>query len=258
LIVYIDLNQMPSLLLVLRALAALLARTDGRDKLAKFLQNYCRYRKHYARAGGASFVKFKRLQGSLSEFRSLLKFGKPIKNAIEVHEIITMDRFGGGGGGDIGGLQPLDCLRLASLVSDIGYKLGDNVEYLSHYKLLRFDERRCESWSKTFQFFAYLADVVVGWVELRAVEKKRKQYAESEGGEGAFERKRRAMRVGYLGDCADFLRVAPGFLAMYGLLGFKKKHDGFSGVMGLIVGATGVWKVWNKVVCDILIHDDNA
>lgn len=239
---------------VLRAVAALLARTDGRDKLAKFLQNYCRYRKYYAVAGSASFVKFKRLQGSLSEFRSLLKFGKPVKSAIEVHTIMTQDRFGddkgGRRGGDIGGLQPLDCLRLASLISDIGYKVGDNIEYLSHYKLLRYDEKRCESWSKTFQFFAYLADVVVGWMELRALEKRRKQYADKDGGNVAFEQKRHAMRVGYLGDCADFLRVTPGFLAMYGLLGFKKKHDGFSGMMGLIVGATGVWKVWNKVAAE--------
>ena len=34
--------------------------------------------------------------------------------------------------------------------------------------------------------------------------------------------------MGYLGDFADFLRVAPGFMAMYGLLGVRKKHDGFS------------------------------
>ena len=155
----------------LRILVALLARTDGRDKLAKFLQNYCRYRKYYAVTGGASFVKFKRIQSSLSEFRSLIKFGKPVKSCLEISEILAKDHHRCRG--DIGGLEPLDCFRLASLVSDIGYKLGENIEYLSHYKLLHFDEVKCESWSKTFQFFAYLADVVVGWMELRALEKKR-------------------------------------------------------------------------------------
>lgn len=238
----------PSLALYrfLRVLAAFLAHTDGRDKLAKFLQNYCRYRKHYSPTGSASWLQFKSLQDSLSEFRSLIKFGKPVKNVLEISEIVESTRNDQPGRG-LGRLQPLDCLRLFSLISDIGYKVGDNIEYLSHYKLLRFDETRCESWSKTFQFFAYLADVMVGWMELRAFEKKRKQYRESDK-EQKFENKRHAMRMGYLGDFADFLRVAPGFMAMYGLLGVRKKHDGFSGVMGLIVGATGVWKVWSKCV----------
>ena len=40
----------------------------------------------------------------------------------------------------------------------------------------------------------------------------------------------------------DLLRVTPGFLAMY-KVGRWKKHDGFSGVMGIIVGLTGCYKV---------------
>lgn len=235
------------LLRILRVLAAFLARTDGRDKLAKFLQNYCRYRKYYA--SGSASQYFKRIQDSLSEFRSLIKFGKPVKNVLEIHEIVTQDmkktspapiaaRTTG-----FAGLPSIRSLKLVSLLADIGYKLGDNVEYLSHYKVLKFDEARCESWSKTFQFFAYLADVLVGMKQLFDFEKKRKQFDDNK----TFKDNLRAKQISYLGDVADFLRVTPGFLAMYGLFGVRK-HDGFSGVMGLIVGATGIWKVWHK--CD--------
>ena len=81
-----------------------------------------------------------------------------MKNVLEIHEIVTQfrkplmapDSFRGGG---LVGL-PITCLKLASLLADVGYKLGDNKEYLSHYKVLKFDYT-CEAWSKTFQFFAY-------------------------------------------------------------------------------------------------------
>ena len=218
---------------VLRSLACFFARTDGRDKLAKFLQNYCRYRKYYA--AGAAQRRFKALQSSLSEFRSVIKFGKPFKNVVEAHELVA------GRGGDWGALRVLDWVRLASILSDVGYKLGDNVEYLSHYGVLPFNESRCEAWSKTFQFFAYACDVYTGLLDLVALEQRRDEFDSDE----IFERKRHAMRVGFLGDLADFLRVTPGFCQMYGIAGLKK-HDGWSGVMGLVVGATGVWKVWQK------------
>ncbi len=218
---------------VLRTLVRFFARTDGRDKLAKFLQNYCRYRKWYA--AGAAQKRFKALQGSLSEFRSVVKFGKPFKNVVEAHELVA------GRGGHYGALRPSDWVRLASLLADVGYKLGDNVEYLSHYGVLSFDEARCEAWSKTFQFCAYACDVYTGVLDLVALEQRRGDFDSDE----AFERKRHAMRVGFLGDLADFLRVTPGFCQMYGIAGVQK-HDGFSGVMGLIVGATGVWKIWQK------------
>ena len=38
------------------------------------------------------------------------------------------------------------------------------------------------------------------------------------------------------------MRVTPGFLAMNNVRGWKK-HDGFSGVMGVIVGLCGCYKI---------------
>ena len=43
----------------------------------------------------------------------------------------------------------------------------------------------------------------------------------------------------------DFLRVAPGFMSMY-KIGGVKKHDGFSGVLGCVVGLIGTCKVLKK------------
>ena len=44
---------------------------------------------------------------------------------------------------------------------------------------------------------------------------------------------------------ADFARVVPGICAMYNIAGVKK-HDGFAGWCGVIVGVVGVYKVWGK------------
>jgi hypothetical protein len=44
-------------------LAIFFGKTEGRDKFAKGIQNYCRYKKHYA--SGESKEMFKGLQDSL-------------------------------------------------------------------------------------------------------------------------------------------------------------------------------------------------
>jgi hypothetical protein len=41
------------------------------------------------------------------------------------------------------------------------------------------------------------------------------------------------------------MRVVPGFCGMYAI-GPLRKHDGFSGIMGIIVGVVGSYKVLQK------------
>ena len=66
------------------------------------------------------------------------------------------------------------------------------------------------------------------------------------GGAAAFAAKRTKLVLNLIQDVADWCRVFPGYCAMYGHFGLKK-HDGFSGVMGVIVGVIGSYKVWQKV-----------
>ena len=218
----------PQTVQVLNNLMVFFSRTDGRDKLVKFLQNFCRYKKYYS--VGETSTQWKAVQSSLSEFRSLIKFGKPFKNIVEANALVTAN--------SIRTFTFIGYLKLFSLISDIGYKIGDNIEYLSHYKFLTFNETRCEAWSKTFQWYAYFCDVVTGWFDIVKLQRKNFQTPEK------YQEKRRRMLLYWSGDVADFFRVTPGFLKMYGLM---NKHDGFSGVMGVWVGIMGCYKVWNKI-----------
>ena len=65
----------------------------------------------------------------------------------------------------------------------------------------------------------------------------------------AYALKRRRAWVSFVGDVADWLRVTPGFCAMYRIGGIKK-HDGFSGACGVVVGICGMYKVWGKVATE--------
>ena len=49
-----------------------------------------------------------------------------------------------------------------------------------------------------------------------------------------------------LADLADWMRVTPGFCGMHGNAFGLRKHDGFSGVMGVLVGLLGCFKVYLK------------
>ena len=186
------------LLHLLTNLMKFFARTDARDKLIKFLQNFARYKKYYSSSNDAK--KWKALQNSLSEFRSLVKFGKPFKNIVECNELLTTSTSSGGGPS----LGFVECLKLFSLCSDIGYKIGDNIEYLSHYQLLSFNELKCESWSKTFQWYAYACDVITGLHDILSL--RRDQFKTNE----EYVDKRYYMLLYWSGDVADFFRVTPG------------------------------------------------
>ena len=217
---------------IIRNVQAFLSRTDGRDKLAKFFQNYFRYLKHFSTVDESKI--WKALQNSLSEFRSVIKFGKPLKNIIELNDMLVDS-------GGKGSLRIVLYIKCFSLLSDVGYKLGDNFEYLSHYKLLPCNEFRCEAWSKTFQWYTYAADVLVGLINMREVYCIKFCQDKSDDNERRIDLR---CVVGFIGDFADFLRVTPGFFSMYGVM---KKHDGFSGAMGIVVGLCGCWRVWDEI-----------
>mmetsp|Transcript_6109 Transcript_6109/g.11565 ORF Transcript_6109/g.11565 Transcript_6109/m.11565 type:complete len:214 (+) Transcript_6109:29-670(+) len=205
-----------------------LGQTDGRDKLAKGLQNYCRFMTWYV-ADPSKAKDWKKVQSSLSEFRSIIKFGKWLKSYQEGQEILEQDKLG-----------LVDLVDLAAKVGDIGYKIGDNLEYLSTYKFLPFEPEKLERISKTFQFFAYLGDVIVGLHNLSNLRPKKGESEE------AFARRRAMAVIGFMGDFADFCRVTPGFLAMHNVGGVKD-HKGWAGACGILVGVIGSYKVWKKL-----------
>lgn len=137
-------------------------KTDGRDKFAKTLQNYCRFLTWYL--VGEQAKRAKKIQSSLSEFRSLIKFFKWLKSYKEIRETLAKGNLGFGG-----------MIEMMGTASDMGYKLGDNIEYLSAYKLLSFDEKKCERISKIFQFMAYTFDLLADFIAISKLSQEKKE-----------------------------------------------------------------------------------
>lgn len=199
-------------------------KTDGRDKMAKGLQNFFRFMKYSYSDTPALKSKYAGLQDSLSEFRSIIKFFKWLGSFQDIGEILSQKS-----------ITSINYLEVFGNFMDAGYKLGDNVEYLCTYKVLSGNPEVCEFYSKTFQFFAYGADLIVDIFGFLKVQSAKKDDPE----------KQKKARLNLIASLADFLRVTPGFCAMYKIGGLKK-HDGFSGIMGMIVGLVGSYKVYQK------------
>merc|ERR1712048_818366 len=68
---------------------AYLEKTDARDKLVKAIQNFLKYLvwRYAVRGQKDSSKKMKAIASVLSEYRSVLKFGKPLKSVKEIISI---------------------------------------------------------------------------------------------------------------------------------------------------------------------------
>jgi hypothetical protein len=210
--------------LSLNRVVAYLEKTDARDKVIKAFQNFLKYLVwHYVSWGQKEVAKkWKALATVLSEYRSLLKFGKPFK---AIKDIIAV-----GSPGDLG-----DTLEIATGCCDIVYKVWDNFEFLSKYKVVGYDQDRMESISKTGQFWTYLTQFLIDLVEWRKIREKTK---DAEG-----EKKMQKLRLDLVKDTSDLLRVLPPYLRRFSSF---PTHDGFSAIMGTIAGASGAYGVWLK------------
>lgn len=202
-----------------------LEKTDARDKLVKAIQNFMKYLVWYYVKWGQKEVakKMKALATVLSEYRSLLKFGKPFKAIKDIRAIGTP--------GDIG-----DALEIATSFCDIVYKGWDNFEFLSKYKVVPFNTERMELISKAGQFWTYLTQFILDLMEWRKIQAKAKD-------ENEREKKMKKLRLDLVKDTTDLLRVLPPYLRRFSSF---PTHDGFSAFMGIIAGASGAYGVWLK------------
>ena len=135
-------------LLDLNRVIAFMEVTYGRDKLAKGFQNLCKalawhYRLHPARA-----LAFLNVATKLSEYRSVIKFFKWLKNIRDIRKLTWDDKIG-------------DTVELLSNGGDILYRGFDNVQWLCLTKVLPYDPDKAESFSDVFQFWGYLAQFVL-------------------------------------------------------------------------------------------------
>ena len=215
-------------------------KTDSRDKLFKVIQNYSKFvawkmqvaaltgpqdgRKH-ARGEAA---KYRKLAASLSEFRSLMKMFKWLKNIRDLRSLLE------NGPND---MSPGDMVEVLTNLADVGYRVGDNIEYLCKYKFLTASAKDWESRSKTCQFYGYILAVMLNGYYLSKID----------GSDKSSEEKKEAKKkliLDFLKDFFDLMRVASG----RGHLSFVPKPalPGFAGVMGVCSGSIGLYQVWEK------------
>eukprot|EP00928_Gymnodinium_smaydae_P043853 TRINITY_DN29308_c0_g1_i1.p1 TRINITY_DN29308_c0_g1~~TRINITY_DN29308_c0_g1_i1.p1 ORF type:complete len:227 (+),score=35.40 TRINITY_DN29308_c0_g1_i1:57-737(+) len=210
--------------LSLNRVVSYLEKSDARDKVVKAIQNFLKYLvwRHTAYNQKDLAKKWKTLASVLSEYRSILKFGKPLK---ALKDIIAIGR----------PADVADSLEVATNSCDIVYKLYDNVEFLSKYKFFGYNPDRMESISKAAQFWTYFTQLILDVVEWRKLREKVNS-AEKE-------KKIQKLRLELVKDISDFLRVLPPYLRRF--IAFPT-HDGFSALMGTIAGAAGAYSVWLK------------
>lgn len=210
--------------LSLNRFVAYLEKTDARDKFVKGIQNFLKYLVWHLTSQGKKDIskKIKAIASVLSEYRSILKFGKPLKAIKDIREI--------GSPGDLG-----DSLEVATNCCDIVYKLADNLEFLSKYKVVGYDAERLESISKVGQFWTYLTQFILDILEWRKLRAKVK--------DGEREKKMQKLRLDLVKDTTDLLRVLPPYLRRFSSF---PTHDGFASLMGTIAGFSGAYAVWLK------------
>ena len=96
-------------------------QVEGRDKLAKCIQGYCKIMRYCIEGAGGKATKWNSAYESLSSFRSVLKFFKFFKSWKEVKEITSQKA-----------ITSVDIVEVGGIVFDSGYKFGDNIEFLGN------------------------------------------------------------------------------------------------------------------------------
>eukprot|EP01065_Artemidia_motanka_P046807 TRINITY_DN717_c1_g3_i1.p2 TRINITY_DN717_c1_g3~~TRINITY_DN717_c1_g3_i1.p2 ORF type:complete len:241 (+),score=89.32 TRINITY_DN717_c1_g3_i1:73-795(+) len=224
-------------------------KADGRDKLFKAVQNWCKVlawwytvnslkgtkaQRKVCRENGA---KYRKIASSLSAYRSLNKFFKWLKIYKDIRDTVS------GGPND---MSAGDYVSVASDLCDVGYKVMDNVEWLSKHKVVTYNAADAEKYSKEFQFWCYTGAIIVSFLAFLNAGRPGAKEKELKGQDFVKAMKKKQMKatLDLVKDTADFLRVA----ANRGIIPKLPKplEPAFAGLMGTVSGGVGAYQVWVK------------
>ena len=253
--------------------------TDGRDKMAKAFQNACRAMAWHLRntAPGRS-VALLAVASKLSEFRSVIKFFKWLKNIRDIRDLTWADDKVG------------DTVEMFANLGDVFYRGFDNLNWLAQTKVVPYSADRADDLSDFFQFWGYLAQFILVrqllprrppapspnplairltpptpphptpphphpipfrrlsfWLVQDVYQRCRLTPQKFEDTK-AYLKEKASLNSDLVADGADLLRVMPttGYVAFLHKSNFAAQ-PAFSGWMGLIVGFIGARKVWRKL-----------
>jgi hypothetical protein len=205
----------------------LLAQTDGRDKIYKTLQGIVKILGYQSAGDKELAKKYAGLAKSIGEGRSIMRMTKWVGNVNKLQGFVPK----------LGGLNAKMAIEILRVLGDFGYILGDNLAYLSKYKVLSLDATEVGKKSKIFQFWGYICAVILDILALMKNEKLKESDA------ATYAKERQAGLLNITKNLADTLATmaAVGYLStVWG------PSAGMTGALGATSGAIATYQNWTK------------
>lgn len=204
----------------------LLGQTDGRDKIYKALAGVVKVLGAYADKEKAK--TYSSLGKSIGEGRSIMRLVKWVGNVQKLQTLLPK----------VASLKPKTLVEVVRVAGDFGYIFGDNVQYLSKYKVLSFDAVAVARKSKIFQFWGYAAAVLL---DILALQEAR---AKSKSDEATATKETIAGTLNISKNVCDLLVV----MATVGYLSSLWKPTATTqGLLTLTSGAIATYQNWGKL-----------
>lgn len=207
----------------------LLGQTDGRDKIYKLLAGLVKILAVYAKSKESAKI-YGSLGKSIGEGRSIMRLGKWVGNVSKLQSLVPKLASGG--------LNVKTLVEVLRVLGDFGYIFGDNIAYLSKYKVLGRDAASVTKSAKLFQFWGYVCAVVLDAFALRVARAK----ASSDAATSQKEVKANAINL--TKNACDLLVV----MATVGYLSSLWKPSATTqGVLTVTSGAIATYQNWSKL-----------
>ena len=128
---------------------------------------------------------------------------------------------------------PRTYVKILRILGDIGYIVGDNLQYLGKYGLLQMDHKLMAKRSKVFQFWGYVMAIYLHLFDMLIYLGKAGTLQDSKG---------KKMLLLFFRDICDLLNS----LASVGYISAWNPSSGTQGALGLISASIGTHDNWEK------------
>eukprot|EP01063_Lacrimia_lanifica_P022109 TRINITY_DN29802_c0_g1_i1.p3 TRINITY_DN29802_c0_g1~~TRINITY_DN29802_c0_g1_i1.p3 ORF type:complete len:216 (+),score=109.66 TRINITY_DN29802_c0_g1_i1:64-711(+) len=130
-------------------LVKLMKTTDGRDKMYKFAAGFGKLASYNAVDASAA-KKADAVVKSITDARSLMRMLKWIQKGTEVQKENKAIQSGKSSN------VTRSYVKVMRLLGDMGYIIGDNLQWLGKYGMLPLDSKTTQARAKVFQFWGYI------------------------------------------------------------------------------------------------------
>lgn len=152
---------------VLDRLIALLAQTDGRDKIYKFLAGYFKILAAVSKQNSCPLAKaFTSLVAAIGSARSVMRMGKFIG------DVPKLQKLSGKLTKSSGAAQAKTAIEVFRTLGNSLYIIGDNAAFIAKHKLIPADAKAITKHAKFAQFWGFFLAAVLDVLALVSAVKK--------------------------------------------------------------------------------------